>query len=342
MVGWQRSDDDLGPMEGDAVEFEIRLRNGGLLPSMFMALDYNCGPRATESDRERLFVAWLGRHSSLTSRTKVRFGRRGLHTLAPVRAETSVPFGLFRRSRRLGAPTELLVLPRVYPMRRLGILGSTESSEPRMLRARIGEQITGSRIYAPGDPWQHIHWPNTARTAEPQVKEWERTSDDSLVIAFDSSRPQLEDDDALDHAVRVAASVGDFVCRSGGTVRLLTGRLDEETSSRQHLLRQLALLEAGGGPELSAVLRENPPTADLLAVVLESDASSLAALAELAGRRHRVVAVVLRGFEDGPAEQLPDTGVVFVDCWREDIPGAISALELAAGTVEAGHRATGR
>ena len=335
VVGWDGRDGDPGPMEGDAVQFEITVSNGGLLPCVFVALRYNCVGETTQPDRQHLFVAWLGRHRSVTSTTTVRFDRRGRYELPPVRAETSVPFGLFRRSRLVGQPTELVVLPRVYPVARLDMLGSTSSTELRPLRARMGEQITGSRSSVPGDPWQHIHWRNTARMAQPQIKEFENTRDASLAIAFDASQAGPEDREALEHAIKIAASVGDFVCRSGGAVRLLAGRPQPETTSRHHLLRELALLDASGEAALPVLLQEVPNELALLAIVRDSDEAGIRALTNLAQNQRRVATVVLRGFDSGspggdPSDELSRAGVYAVEGRPGDIPGALAALERTA------------
>ena len=116
----------------------------------------------------------------------------------------------------------VVVLPKVYPIRRLDNLGSLGGAETRPLQTRIGEQVTSSRDYFPGDPWQHIHWRNTARTGQVQIKEFERIYDNSLTIAFDASQPGQGDDEVLEHAIKIAASAGSFCmslrgCRAAGS-----------------------------------------------------------------------------------------------------------------------------
>ena len=176
VASWEARDDAPGPMEGQPVEFEVTLRNSGLLPSMFTSVTYNCEGETVEPYKERLLLAWLGRQKTVSTTTAVRFDRRGLHQLPPVKVETTVPFGLFRRTKRVGDPARVVVLPRVYPIGRLDKLGSVGIADPRPLRARVGELITGSRNYVSGDSWQHIHWRNTARTVQPQIKDFENVN----------------------------------------------------------------------------------------------------------------------------------------------------------------------
>ena len=339
-VGWEGGDGNPRPMEGDSVEFEITLHNRGPLPCVFVSVYYNCEGLTIEPDHDRLFVAWLGRTQRLASTTKVTFGRRELHSLPQMRVESSVPFGLFRRAKSVGESAQLVVLPRVYPVARLGMLGKTGDSEYRPRAGRVGDQIAGSRTYSPGDPWQHIHWRNTARAAQPQVKEFEKSPDNSLVIAFDASQAVRNGGKALEHAVRIAASVADMACRSGVTVRLLAGRLDLGTSSRHHLLRELALLECEGEATLPVLLRERVPAPgllalDVLAIVMDTDAEGMQALAEHARGGRRVTAVVFRGFESGSSAgislgEIRSPGVPVVECRPDDVPGALAALEESA------------
>ena len=341
-VGWDGREDEPGPMEGDAVQFELKLRNDGLLPSMFVTVQLNWGGPGIEPERERLFLAWLGRNCDLSITTKVKFQRRGLKKLSSVRVESSLPFGLFRRSRRVGEPTELVVLPRVYPLSQLELGGSADTVSQWPFQARLGEQTTGSRNFVPGDPWQHIHWRNSARTAQPQIKEFKKTADGSLVIAIDTSLTQHGGTEALEHAVRIAASVGDFVCRSGGTVRLVTERLHLESSNRYHLLKELALLEGTPRSTLAAPRHVFSPSTRLIALVLDTNDEGIESLIQLANGHYGVTAVLLRGFDSSgpardPSEKLHRTGMSLVECWPGGIPEALTALESDNNQIAEGH-----
>lgn len=339
VIGWDSEDDNPGPMEGDAVEFEIRLHNRGILPCMLVTVHYNWGIQAIEADRERLFMAWLGRRHSLATSTKVRFGRRGLHSLPPVKVETSLPFGLFRRTKRVREAAEALVLPKVYPIHRLAMLGETGDDAPRPLQARIGEQIVGSRGYVFGDPWQHIHWRNTARTAQAQVKEFEKTPDSSLVIACDIDRMRQGSDDALEHAIRIVASVGDYVCRSGGVVKLRMGHISEEISDRHRLLKGLALLNGDASKGLPALLADVPSSSDVLAIVRDTDTEGIQTIVQLARSQHRVTAMILRGFESNRtvrdlSEDSSLASIAVYECWPDGISEALALLEQTSNMPE--------
>ena len=298
---------------------------------MFITVEYNIECAVVPPDKDRLFIAWLGPRQSLSTTVRGRFARRGLHELPPATAETSASFGMFRRTRSAGEPTRLLVLPKVHPISRLALAGSTGDAALRPHRVRIGDQIAGSRTYMPGDPWKHIHWRNTARTARPQIKEFEQSADNSLVIALDASRAKKESADALEHAIRIAASVGDFVCRSGGIVRLVTEGLDSTTSSRDRLLEQLALVEGDGEMDVLSLLHRARPGSNVLAIVPET-CEQIEAFHRLQGDWHRVTVVILLGFgptrpSTGPIEGSYPSTACLVDCWPNGVSEALAALE---------------
>ena len=326
-------DEQLDPMEGDAVAVEVTVRNRWLLPAMFVNVRYNMGGEPAAGSSDRLLIAWLGGRQIHRAKSTVRFDRRGLYELPPARVETGVPFGLFRRSRRVGAPVRLLVLPRVYPMSRLAAFDGAKGDSSRLAWARTGEQAVGSRGYLPGDPWRHIHWRNTARTGEPQVKEFENVADRSLIVALDVIGIKRWGIEALDDAIRIAASVSDYVCRSRGTVRLLAGGLDETSGSRRRLLERLALLQGDALGDLTSALRMLGPAVNVLAIVAEGPGREPALAGRLAaGQRMNVVMMKGFGAVAGPGpvhEETRPQGGTIVECWPGGVVRALESLSSA-------------
>ena len=332
VIGWDK--EAPGPMEGRPVEFESSVTNLGATPCMLLSVDLDLGGTTPEGGKNRLFLAWLKRGGVARWRTESIYGRRGLHELGPVKSETTVPFGLFRRTKRTASPAKVLVFPRVYPIENLEMLGSVGSADPRAVRARVGELVSGSRNYVPGDSWQHMHWRNTARTAQPQVKELEKSTDDSLVIAFNATHG-AERGESLEDAIRISASVGDVVARSGRSVRLLAATAREDTSDRVQLLTALALLETVEEPTMHQLTQTLPPFSVVLAIVDETDRAGTDALADLARSQHRVTTVVLRGYGDSapevdPVAGLATAGATALESWSGDLEGGIASLQRAA------------
>ena len=340
---WQGRGEFPGPMEGNEVDLDLVLENRGLLPCIFVSVGYNYRKSHIESAKQGLFMTWLNRKGQYTNTTKLTFNRRGLHALPSLKAETSVPFGIFRRSKRLNDSTEVLILPKIYPVSNMELLDDSGTTSVYSVRARAGDQVTGSRGYVSGDPSNHIHWRNSARLSEPQVKEFERTPDSALVIAFDISRSE-KDSESLEQAVRIAASACDYVCRAGGIVRLKTSQLNEETNNRQYLLRTLALMKGPQEARFPALSSAVPPFSAVLTIVQDTDTIGLRETARLAAAQRKVTAVVLRGHDkknvpSNPTAELSKAGVNVIECWPGEEARAISLLGQETSSTKEGMKA---
>lgn len=328
---WHGVEDYPGPMVGDPVELDIALENRGLLPCMFVNVGYNYGGQGIESAKKQLFIAWLGKRRDQTATTHATFTKRGLHQLPPLNIETQVPFGLFRRRKSVDDPMEVVILPRVHRFAGLDLATSSGMYDRATRRTRVGDQITGSRNYVSGDPWHHIHWRNTARTTLPQVKEFEQSPDSALVVAFNIHDSVQGEDSALEHAVQIAASAGDYVCRSGGVVCIIANGIRQETSSRHLMLRSLALLSGEKSKRRFSLEEQVPPYTAVLVLIEESDGDGLRDAARLSAANREVTAVVLRGF-DKSAEPvnamslLSSAGARVIECWQGDVEGSIAEL----------------
>ena len=106
------------PSEGETVQVEVALNNGRAWPRYLLTLKYHCPLADPEHSETELYVPRLdtGPPALLTSAAECH--RRGMFHFGPVTVESSAPFGLFRRRRRLQSPLSVLVYPRVYPLDR--------------------------------------------------------------------------------------------------------------------------------------------------------------------------------------------------------------------------------
>ena len=164
MAGRPGSDGKPGPMEGDALAFGIVLRNRGLLPCMLATVLFNCRGETLPPSRERLFLAWLGRGREVSCSTRVVFPRRGRYELPPVKIETALPFGLFRKSvaglfvyrEETSLSLRLIVLATGWWVGlSLGWLGT-----PVWVWAGIGALLTAGHAFN----WYFGHWKSPVRS----------------------------------------------------------------------------------------------------------------------------------------------------------------------------------
>jgi uncharacterized protein (DUF58 family) len=211
----------------------------------------------------------LAGRRSRSARIEVRFERRGRRSLAPARAVIRDPLGLAARELASGDATEVLVLPRIEPVEAAGggaigrLLGEAlEGNGDGGRRATAAEvEVDSLRPYAPGAPASRIHWPTVARTG---------TMMERRLVAGAASRPLVVLDprspagpEALDRAVRAAASLCFHLARAGGCGLLLPG-------DRRPL-------------ELGTDLRGFPAAHARLAVVEEADGAPAASGAQRTG-----------------------------------------------------------
>ncbi len=101
--------------------------------------------------------------------------RRGVYRFGDTVLETGDLFGLIRRRMLVESRDEVLVFPRVVPVR--GWVGEHPDQAgqltPTGRRTEESTNVLGVRDYVQGDRLSRIHWPATARRGTLQAKEFE-------------------------------------------------------------------------------------------------------------------------------------------------------------------------
>jgi uncharacterized protein (DUF58 family) len=194
----------------------------------------------------------VGPRAARRVRVEVRFERRGRRRLDPARLVLRDPLGLAERGMESGAE-EVLVLPRVQPVVAPGggAAGRLGSRSARPLAEAAEVEIDGLRPYRPGAPAGRIHWPVVARGGEVMERRLVADSDSRPLVVLDPRRPPSED--ALDRAVRAAASLVVHLAHRGGCSLLLPGdrranEVDGELRAWAPLHVRLALVAADSRP----------------------------------------------------------------------------------------------
>jgi uncharacterized protein (DUF58 family) len=200
-----------------------------------------------------------------TPSTRVRLGvrpmRRGWQVIEPVTLHVRDPLRLMAAEVRADRGERVLVLPRIEPVVAAGgALGGAAA------RARLGagtprgggvgkrtapSEMDGLRAYRPGSPASRIHWPILARSGELVERRLVGGADSSPVVVLDAEHP--EDSEALDRAVRAAASLCHHLAPAAGCLLLLPGervpyRIDPALRLWPRAHAHLAVVEAGGRP----------------------------------------------------------------------------------------------
>jgi len=192
-----------------------------------------------------------------SQRTSYRhtFIKRGLYTLTGYRIATKFPFALFRKSRDVEAPLELIVYPARVPVSRPAPKAVTRGETIADRLGRRGE-FFGLREGRPGDDVRDVHWRSTARAGRLLVREYEDELARRVAIGVDNALPDEVRDAiadgavtpafeaqiaAVERAISIAASLAAAYLEAGWTVELAargaqvaagTGRMHEVRIAR--------------------------------------------------------------------------------------------------------------
>jgi uncharacterized protein (DUF58 family) len=168
---------------------------------------------------------------------------------------------------RASAVQRVLVLPRIEQvMVGGGALFGAEArahmgtGTPRgdgVGKRAVPSEMDGLRAYRPGSPASRIHWPILARSGELVERRLVGGADASPLVVLDAESP--EDQEALDRAVRAAASLCRHLAPAAGCLLVLPGervpyRIDPELRLWPRAHARLAVVEAGGRPPDHRVL----------------------------------------------------------------------------------------
>jgi uncharacterized protein (DUF58 family) len=240
---------------------------------------------------------------------EVRFPRRGRRTLEPPTLELRDPLGIAARRVRGVREREVLVLPRTEPVVASETggseggrgLGGAAGGGAGLETPTVDPEIDGLRPYREGTPATRIHWPSVARRGEMMELRLVAGADRVPLVALDSSHPASEE--ALDRAVRAAASVCLHLARAGGGCSLLLAgeerpiAVSPDLEAWPRALARLALVEASR--TIPSVRRAALATAIFWVSARPAERTPKA----LGGLRASACTLVLpEGFANAPAE----------------------------------------
>jgi uncharacterized protein (DUF58 family) len=157
---------------GEIAEERFLVRNRSVLPKLWVEV-------RDHSDLPDHHASWvvssLGANRSRGWAVRTVCRQRGRFTLGPITLTSSDPFGLFENRKRIAATSSIVVYPLVVDLPQF-YLPSGELPGGGAMRRRthyVTTNVSGVRDYFPGDSFNRIHWPSTARTGRLIVKEFE-------------------------------------------------------------------------------------------------------------------------------------------------------------------------
>jgi uncharacterized protein (DUF58 family) len=273
--------------------------------------------------------------------------RRGRFRLGPVTIASSDPFGLFQLERQLSLTSHFVVYPLTVDLPFFNPpLGELVGGEALHRRTHyVTTNVSGVRDYAPGDSFNRIHWPSTARTGRLIVKEFELDPVADVWILLDMERgvqagltfeelPEPEyfvlpweekpkyhlEASSEEYGVAIAASLAKHFLRQDRAVGFITyprfSRRDVAQSDRgerqeARIMEILAVTHAEGSiPLVDVIAAEGARfTRNTTVMVISPSVSStwVAAARHLLSRGVRVTAIVLDAASFGGPEGADQT-----------------------------------
>lgn len=257
--------------------------------------------------------------------------RRGVFSVGPIRITTGDPFGLFRFSRSYGSAHPLLVFPLPEELPYFWVPPAQLPGEGTVRRRThyVTPNAVAVREYQPGDSYNRIHWPSTARLNRLMVKTFEMdpTSDIFLLLDLHAGVQAGEGDESSEeYGVRIAASIASHFLQGNRMLGMLAyGRervvLEPARGPKQYqrVLEALALANARGETPLARVLHEEERRfgrhSTLIVITSSHEEGWVSALQTLVQRGARAAVVLMEpaSFGGGKSALLPFSSLVASD-----------------------------
>jgi uncharacterized protein (DUF58 family) len=266
--------------------------------------------------------------------------RRGRFTLGPITLTSGDPFGLFKMQRHLSPTSTMIVYPATIELPAFAQpVGQLPGGEAMRRRTHyVTTNVAGVREYAPGDGFNRIHWPSTARAGRLIVKEFELDPTADIWLFLDmqrevqagsawetvptregpallwEERPRLELDPVTEeYGVTIAASLARHFIRLNRAVGLIAygqhremAQADRGDRQMTKLLEILALIKAKGRMPIGNVVAVEGShfNRDTTVVVItpSTDEGLADVLRRLRRRGIRAIVVLIEASTFGPAK----------------------------------------
>jgi uncharacterized protein (DUF58 family) len=299
---------------GSILSETFTLRNRGIVRNMWLEVDDDSDLPGHHASH---IVSNLSAKGEYIWKIRTYCCERGRFRLGPITLTSGDPFGLFRIKYHLPNTSNVIVYPKTVVLRSFPLpIGMLPGGDALRRRTHyITTNAAGVRDYAPGDPFNRIHWKSTARKDRLIVKEFELDPLADVWILLDlwsgthygdrqAPEVNLDEIDVLrkhavpqftlppsteEYAVCAAASIAQFFLRRDRTLGFMAigqrrevMQADRGERQLEKILETLAVLRAQGPVPFEELLyRETPalPRGSTLILISPSPAPRWAQVA---------------------------------------------------------------
>ena len=174
------------------------------------------------------------------------FDKRGVYPLPPTILASNFPFGLMERRLTCKDEEEIVVYPRVQPVRSTAVEQSTGGRYIPRSATSDGDEFFGLREYVVGDDLRRIAWRVSARLGTWIIREMSRENAKFITFALDTrTKSELEDyPERFEEAVELVASLSVTLLTKQYNVGIITPDMklegDEGNHQKEKVLEMLA------------------------------------------------------------------------------------------------------
>jgi len=194
----------------ETVNLKIRIENNKLLP-VFIKIrllidDFLQADGSNITIKEESGLLW---HQGITFHRELIAQKRGIYQIGSPSLTTGDFFGLFPRDKKEDQSLDVIVYPRLIPIKPFPLLKRIIFGKPGATSpVRDPVYILGTRDYQPFSPARYIHWKASARHNRLQEKIFEPAEQDKIMLVLDVDQfYENEAYDEFERAIEVLASL---------------------------------------------------------------------------------------------------------------------------------------
>ncbi|MBG93215.1 MAG: hypothetical protein CL792_04470 [Chloroflexi bacterium] len=299
--------------QGQSIRGFITLRSKSILPKIWLELSDQSTIPAHTSNRT---ITLPSKGTTIWSYNTEAL-LRGLYTLGPLTVTATDPFGFFKFSRTFGSESSVLIYPHTPELTYFHTPSSNLPGEGHFRKRshNITPNIFGLRDYIPGDAFNRIHWPSTAKKNRVIVKDFEIDPSSEIWLLLDFNKTHhtgINLNSTAEISAQICAGLARYFIQSNRSVGLAffddSMKVDKPEKGNSHftrILESLALAKAIGPVAIENLILEQSSKfgrhSTVIAITPSTNTQWVTELKSLHNRGVQVTAITLTANSFGEA-----------------------------------------